>query len=227
VFNSEQLFLQQELKFKLSRYRNTVILHEIIFISLLLLVAALSNSLQYFILYFSGAMASVGLFDPLGTQSASPLASSQLHTKKSWPELRKAVRKSYISASSMPRANPHSFMFHQINHELRLYFLGVPLRQRANTLFYVELNSSDDPFLEWHQLLDSFSSAVSTRQLSKEEQLLLERKRLYNAGITAFDHCPAANKFAFSSSSTLFVCEDLSPDGFFPASFCPIFHTYY
>lgn len=169
-------------------------------------------------------MASVGNPEPLEMTSGSPIPSSG-KAKKSWSELRKAVRKSHRVASMVSGYTPHSFTFYRnpLASSTRLYFLGVPSGHRENTLFYIELPEHDDPLasegdiLEWQQLLDSFGSSQS-QQLSKEEQLMHERKRLRSVGITAYDHCPAANKFAFSACSNLFVCEDQTPQGGFRVS---------
>ncbi|ELT92637.1 hypothetical protein CAPTEDRAFT_5954 [Capitella teleta] len=147
--------------------------------------------------------------------AASPPGSPPKN-KKSWSELQLAVRKSHRVASTVSNVTPHSFTFHHSGNECRLYFLGVPIRQRENTLFYVELTADDSTSsLEWKQLLHLFDSSSSSQQLSKEEQLMHERKRLRSLGITAYDHCPASNKFAFSSCSNLFVCEDRNAQGGF------------
>lgn len=170
-------------------------------------------------------MASVAIPDPLDMSSASPPPGPS-GEKKPWSELRQAVKKSHRAASSILSCTPHSFTFHHkdlVNdRQSRLYFLGVPNGQRENTLLYVDLTkntSADFNLLQWKPLLDSsISSQTSSLQLSKEEQLMRERKRLRSVGITAYDFSAAASKFAFAASSNLFVCEDKMPEGGFTVS---------
>ena len=63
----------------------------------------------------------------------------------------------------------------------RLYFLGIPPKQRECTMMYINVPETPmtiTPALTWCQLLESFNSALSTNtQMSKEEQLLRERER--------------------------------------------------
>jgi dipeptidyl-peptidase 9 len=100
----------------------------------------------------------------------------------------------------------------------RLYFLSVPSGLRENTILYVDndcsaaVQSDSNKVLEWYQLLDSFqSNAVSSSgQMSREEQLLRERKRLRSYGITGYDYVQygEVGHFAFCAANSVFVCSD-------------------
>ena len=130
-----------------------------------------------------------------------------------------AVRKSHRGASTLVNRIPHNLVIESTSSGLsRLYFLSVPPGLRENTLLYIDYNvsSSDHPqnneALEWHQLLDSFQPTAggSLEQMSKEEQLLRERKRLRSYGITGFDYqlINEVSYFAFSAANSVFVCSD-------------------
>ena len=62
----------------------------------------------------------------------------------------------------------------------RLYFLEIPPKQRESTLLYVNVPTSPmsiTPTLQWTSLLESCLLSLTTGQMSREEQLLRERKR--------------------------------------------------
>ena len=98
----------------------------------------------------------------------------------------------------------------------RLYFLSVPPGLRENTILYVDFDSlaSNSTVLEWQQFLDSFQPVSSSGlgQMSREEQLLRERKRLRSYGITSYDYqcVDQVSHFAFSAANSIFVCSDHS-----------------
>lgn len=167
-------------------------------------------------------MASVGIPDPMEEGSVSPPPSAPCE-KKTWDELRQAVRKSRKGATSLLNRVPHSFTFRkvktQFGEQTRLYFLGVPVGSRENNLLYTDLPSEPQPpgedELEWRPLLDSFHATPLHGKFSKEEQLLRERKRLGSFGITSYDYCEDTGSFVFSACNSLFVCKDtVGKEGF-------------
>jgi dipeptidyl-peptidase 9 len=100
----------------------------------------------------------------------------------------------------------------------RLYFLCVPLGERENTILYVDLSpdanveSDINSTLEWYPLLSSFqpASAGGMGQMSREEQLLRERKRVRSIGITSYDyhHFNNCGHFVFPAANSIFLCTD-------------------
>src|SRR6218665_2917014 len=140
-----------------------------------------------------------------------PLSTTQ-QKQKSWSEIRKAVRKSHRVASQMINQMPQHFSFRKAGPARRLYFLSIPVGNRENTLLSVGLpNESISSYevLEWHDALEPFFQAKFS-QLSKEEQLLRERKRQRYVGIASYDYLEFGRKayFAFAASTCLFVCSD-------------------
>ncbi|XP_062605646.1 dipeptidyl peptidase 9-like [Saccostrea cucullata] len=93
----------------------------------------------------------------------------------------------------------------------RLYFLGMTTKGRENTLLYVDLPSAipDAPSVlpQW-SLLESFSASLPTSQLSREEQLMRERKRMGTYGITSYELIERQGKFVFPASNSLYTCVD-------------------
>jgi len=113
---------------------------------------------------------------------------------------------------------PHALTFEQTAFGWRLYFLSVPVGQRENTIFYVDFSAEAAVDVEsslvatWCSLRDSFCPATSTglAQMSREEQLLRERKRQRSIGITSYDyqHSTDGGHFAFSAANSIYVCND-------------------
>lgn len=93
----------------------------------------------------------------------------------------------------------------------RLYFLGMTSKGRENTLQYVDLPTvvPDIPgILSQCSLLDAFPVGIPLAQLSREEQLLRERKRLGSYGITSYELREGEGKFVFPAANFLFTCVD-------------------
>jgi len=129
-----------------------------------------------------------------------------------------AVRKSHRGANSMMNRIPHNLILVTNAANLsRLYFLSVPSGLRENTILYVDFDShnsvsqsgSNVPS-EWLQFLDSFQPCGARGHMSREEQLLRERKRLRSYGITGYDYqqVDGVGHFAFSAANSVFVCSD-------------------
>jgi len=128
------------------------------------------------------------------------------------------VRNSHRGANSVLNRVPHTLTFEQTLFGWRLYFLSVPIGHRENTIFYIDFfaeeaaNVEKSPVVTWCTLLDSFRSTASSglAQMSREEQLLRERKRQRSIGITSYDyqHSVDGGHFAFSAANSIYVCTD-------------------
>lgn len=93
----------------------------------------------------------------------------------------------------------------------RLYFLGMTSKGRENTLLYADLPPvvpEIPSILSQSPLLDSFPASIPLSQLSREEQLLRERKRMGTYGITSYELVESEGKFVFPASNSLFSCSD-------------------
>ncbi|XP_053386978.1 dipeptidyl peptidase 9-like [Mercenaria mercenaria] len=145
---------------------------------------------------------------------------------KTWEEIKAVVKDTRKLVSSLASRVPSNFQFRTQDTPngpiTRLYFLGIPPKQRESTLMYVNVPSvpmSITPMLQWCSLLESFSSTLSNSgQMSREEQLLRERKRLGVFGITSYE-LTEKGKLVFPACNTLFTCSDenlTSVDPVFP-----------
>lgn len=159
-------------------------------------------------------MASEIMLDPYDIKSWSPLDSNG-GGKKSWEELRKCVRDTMKLLTSLAGSVPSAFTFRTVagapsGKLSRLYFLGLPTKGRENTLLYADVGEDEhDKFvLPWKPLIDSMQPSWSSGPLSKEEQLMRERKRLGTYGITSYDFVEDKGRFVFPANSSLFMCED-------------------
>lgn len=100
----------------------------------------------------------------------------------------------------------------------RVYFLGNTRKGDA-TIKYIDMSTAKlgekligqalfDENSQQQSENGSSSSSSATRQLTKEEQLLRERKRCSFNGITSFCLEPSANRLVFSENSDLFYFDD-------------------
>lgn len=159
-------------------------------------------------------MASEVLLDPYDIKSWSPLDSNG-GGKKTWEELRKCVRDTMKLLTSLAGSVPSNFSFRTVTSSSgklsRLYFLGIPSKGRENTLLYADiLEDEHDKFvLPWKPVIDNMQPSWSSGQLSKEEQLMRERKRLGSYGITSYDFVEDKGRFVFTANSSLYMCEDM------------------
>ncbi len=168
-------------------------------------------------------MASVDMPDPFEDVLTSPCPRDE-GMAKTWDEIRLAVKKSHRQASSMLNRTPQTFTFRCVQNSAgvkqhRVYFLGSLGSQRDNSLMFVDVNfpeameDQEPPRLAVKPLLDSFrTSALGYGQLSKEEQLLRERKRMRSYGIASYDYHEGKGMFAFSAGNSFFVCTDTMGD---------------
>ena len=164
---------------------------------------------------------------------SSPLPGSMENSSKmSWTEIRQAVCKSHRVASSLLGRMPSTFTFRTVDtpsgQHHRLYFLGIQARHRDNTLLYVDISdeSGDEP-AEIKPLLETLPRiSVPYGQLSKEEQLLRERKRLRSFGIMSYDYHEESGRFVFPTCNRLFVCDETVSDAGFSVSKHTHTHTH-
>ncbi|XP_076438854.1 dipeptidyl peptidase 9-like [Babylonia areolata] len=168
-------------------------------------------------------MASEVMIDPY-TVDSSPPHETESGGKKTWEELRRSVNETMKSLIMLGSSPPTSFTFRMVpegavvggNRWLgRLYFLGTPEKARENSLLYADLVEEEGseeelgkPVLAWTNLLDILQPSWSSGQLSREEQLMLERKRMGSYGITSYDCAGAKGRFVFPANSCLYMCED-------------------
>lgn len=157
-------------------------------------------------------MASEVTVDPFSLPSESPPQPQHKH-KKTWAELRQAVRNTRKVLTSLASRVPSLFTFRSFQSDqgpvTRIYFLGLTGGSRENTLLYVDIpmkeNGSD--LLIWKNVLDSFQATLSQGELSKEEQLMRERQRLGTLGITSYDLDNETGLCVFPACNSLFFCE--------------------
>ncbi|XP_066595856.1 dipeptidyl peptidase 9 [Prorops nasuta] len=133
---------------------------------------------------------------------------------KTWSELRGVVsdlrrRLSGASAGSVPG----SITFRSLpDGRMRIYFLSTPSNGWETTLLYVDVAHSDHANgyrLHWQPVIEAnFQSVSSTDRLTKEEQLLWERKRLATWGITSYEIHAESGKLVFPAASSLYECLD-------------------
>ncbi|XP_014215418.1 dipeptidyl peptidase 9 isoform X2 [Copidosoma floridanum] len=141
--------------------------------------------------------------------------------RKSWNELRGVVsdlrrRFSGMSAGSVPG----SVTFRTLpDGRIRVYFLSTPPNGWETTLLYVDIAHSDHPNgyrLQWQLVIEA--NFQSANQLTKEEQLLWERKRLATWGIISYEIHAESGKLVFPAASSLYQCVDT---GFMPGPLFP------
>lgn len=91
----------------------------------------------------------------------------------------------------------------------RIFFLGSPVNGLESTLLYTDVPKYEDTQpnvrLHWCPVIESMAT---TSKFSREEQLMLERKRLAPWGITSYEFHEESGKLVFPASSTLFHCTD-------------------
>ncbi|KAL3885529.1 hypothetical protein ACJMK2_025581 [Sinanodonta woodiana] len=159
-------------------------------------------------------MASEATLD-LYESSMSSIQYSNPQGKKSWDDLRQAVRETRKLLPAFASRIPSNFTFRTIQTNYgpmtRIYFLGIPPKNRENTLIYVDVPTQlqeEVGTLPWCNLLDAFPSGAPAGQMSREEQLQRERKRVGIFGITSYDFAESAGRFIFPACNNLYVCDD-------------------
>lgn len=137
--------------------------------------------------------------------------STEKREKKSWLQLKTIVEFSRKLIYSLNGDSPSNVTFHEYVNEqneahTRVYFLGGN-RKNDITIKYVDLDGQCTDKLSGRMLFDDFTNqTVVKHQLTKEEQLLRERKRCSFNGITSF--CMDHGRCVFSENSALYYCDD-------------------
>ncbi|XP_033329268.1 dipeptidyl peptidase 9 [Megalopta genalis] len=134
--------------------------------------------------------------------------------RRTWSELRVVVsdlrrKLSGISAVSVPGC----ITFRSLpDGRTRIYFLSSLNNRWETTLLYVDIAHFDlanGYLLHWQPVIEAnFQTVSSTKILSREEQLLWERKRLVTCGITSYEIHPESGKLVFPAASSLYQCID-------------------
>lgn len=134
--------------------------------------------------------------------------------QRSWSELRGVVsdlrrKLSGVSVGSVPG----SITFRSLpDGRTRIYFLSSPSNGWETTLLFVDIAHSDHANgyrLHWQPIIEAnFQTVSSTKRLSREEQLLWERKRLATWGITSYEIHLDSGKLVFPAASSLYQCID-------------------
>nr|XP_057928548.1 dipeptidyl peptidase 9-like isoform X1 [Doryrhamphus excisus] len=137
--------------------------------------------------------------------------------KHTWADLRKIIHGSRKNMSSLVSKAPHDFCFVQKKdeaspHSHRIYFLGMPYPRRENSLLYADIPRKIRKeallILSWKHILDHFKTSPRNKTISREEELLRERKRLGVSGITSYDYHPSRGLFLFQANNSLYWCFD-------------------
>lgn len=122
-----------------------------------------------------------------------------------WAEIRQKVRDVRAHFSKGLRITPSYITFREINETTRVYFVSE-LHKRDTSLLYVDL-PSPYPAPPWNPLLEAgFQSLPSN--VSKEERLMWERKKVSSWGITCYNiHLPTG-RIIFPAGGSLYYCVD-------------------
>ncbi|XP_075878794.1 dipeptidyl peptidase 9-like isoform X2 [Nelusetta ayraudi] len=139
-----------------------------------------------------------------------------------WDDLRKIIHNSHTNTGVVINKAPHDFQFIVMDdssaHSHRIYYLGMPFASRENSLLFSDIPKKIRKdiltVLSWKHLLDHFQARPHRGCLSREEELLRERKRLDVSGITSYDFHRPSGLFLFQASSSLYYCRDGTNNSF-------------
>eukprot|EP00095_Tigriopus_kingsejongensis_P006537 maker-scaffold842_size89644-snap-gene-0.13 protein:Tk06537 transcript:maker-scaffold842_size89644-snap-gene-0.13-mRNA-1 annotation:"dipeptidyl peptidase 9" len=140
----------------------------------------------------------------------------------SWLELRDVVREARRTfatpAWGSPLRTPTGFAFRacRASGRVRLYFLSSLVPGKESTLLYVDLDEAQGPKdgpLVWQALIQSSFRLLPppAQALSKEEQLMSERKRSVAWGLSHYELHAASGQLVFPAAGSLFGCRDPGP----------------
>ena len=135
--------------------------------------------------------------------------------RHSWTALRKIIRSSRKAQIAVACRVPHSFAFRTFPANgtradlIRLYFLATTEGSRENTICFFDITDAvdGDHVTAWDRILERAQTSDPT-VMSREEQLLRERKRLSQFGITSFDINARTGHFVYPVCSTLHRFKD-------------------
>uniref|UniRef100_A0A0A9VTT3 Dipeptidyl peptidase 8 n=1 Tax=Lygus hesperus TaxID=30085 RepID=A0A0A9VTT3_LYGHE len=133
---------------------------------------------------------------------------------RSWSELKATLCEIRRQLSAISAVVPSAVTFRTFpDGTTRIFFLGTLANGWETTLHYADIPSEDTRAmgkLHWQQLLEfNFqSNPTATSRSSREELLLLERKRLTTWGITSYELHPPSGKIVFPAAGALYQCND-------------------
>jgi hypothetical protein len=139
------------------------------------------------------------------TSSFLQIKKSPSQTRKSWTDVKRIVEFSRKLMYSLNGDSPTNVSFC----DNRVYFLGST-RKRDITIKYIDIteNTLTGDKLIGQPLFEENFFGYENRQLTKEEQLLRERKRCSFNGITSFCLDPSIGRLVYSENSDLFYFDD-------------------
>ncbi|CAG7837410.1 unnamed protein product [Allacma fusca] len=150
----------------------------------------------------------VGSIDEKMNQEGTSNEVEVVEKKKTWDELRDDVRNMRRRLWGLGFKLPHSFTFRKMTGKTRIYFMSSPPNSRENSLHAIdvpdqeELRRSPDYSYPWVQILSpGFQGSTPP---SKEEQLMMERKRMTPTGISTYEFHEPSAKFIFTASSSIY-----------------------
>jgi hypothetical protein len=137
---------------------------------------------------------------------------------KNWLELKNIVEKSRKITQTLNCNVPVNIKFRDFTNayglnECRIYYLGNTARGEATIKYVDVLHNQKVDVLEENSLFNNNTQFdypdKNTQQLTKEEQLLRERKRCSFNGITSYAMDEASSgRLIFSERSSLFYFDD-------------------
>jgi hypothetical protein len=160
------------------------------------------------------------LIDQTQNKKSDDSARQQVNKKpKSWSKIKGIVEFSRKLAYSLSNDVPSNISFRRLNsNEYRIYFLaGTQKREITIKHVDVRLDAQYDKLTANTIFANTGSSNGSScpsekQQLTKEEQLLRERKRCSLSGITSYFADCQSGRLVFSERSELFYFDDEIPN---------------
>lgn len=133
--------------------------------------------------------------------------------KKTWTELKTVVCELRQELSSLSSIVPTFIQFRTLSDgRTRIFFLSTASSSCETTLLYADVSGDDAKTdrIQWHPVIEANFHFNLGSRYSREEQLILERKRLATWGITSYELHGPSGKLVFPAASTLFQCGDTS-----------------
>eukprot|EP00051_Salpingoeca_urceolata_P022267 m.358632 g.358632 ORF g.358632 m.358632 type:complete len:797 (+) comp19947_c0_seq3:43-2433(+) len=134
------------------------------------------------------------------TQGETPAA---VPPRITWGGLLELVKINRSITNGLTNSIPTSFVFSADGS--RLYFLGSPRTDSPQQIMVKELNTDGGADTPPRPVLADNWNQTSNVTLSREEQLLRERKRQHASGITSFSMDPASEMFLFPFGGQLYT----------------------
>ncbi len=140
---------------------------------------------------------------------------SQLKQKKTWTQLKTLVEFSRKLLYNINGDIPSNINFREVINEQtgqlenRIYFLaGGPKREVTIKYINIGANDNQEKVASTPLFQNNSTNVKEKQQLTKEEQLLRERKRCSFNGISSYFLDNNSNRLVFSERSELFYYDD-------------------